>query len=393
MGTNWARAWSASLYGPRGFYVSGPGADEGPAGHFRTSVHVGAAFHRAMARLLLQVDAELGRPDQLDLVDVGAGRGELVTGVLNELPTDVVSRVRLLCLDVRARPRGLSDSIEWHEGVAPQSLALVRPSGVIGLMVAQEWLDDIPCDVIEIDGQGRQRLVLVDDDGRELLGPGLDDSTGCAGYDVDGAAAQQWLQSWWPVALPGARAEVGLPRDDSWAGLTAQLRAGTVVAIDYGHIRSGRLAGRYDAGTLSAYASGRQIDPVPDGRCDITAHVAMDSCAAAGRVDSDAVTLTRQRDALSELGVSGTLPPREQAAVDPVAYTDALQCASQGAELRDRTGLGAFWWLRVDRAAALTTAVAPIGWSGPRPAPCSPAAPGPVPAAGPAPRPGAAPPP
>ena len=361
MGMNWAQAWRASLYGPGGFYVSGPGADQGPAGHFRTSVHVGVAFHRAMARLLLQVDAELGRPEQLDLVDVGAGRGELVTGVLNELPTDVVSRVRPVCLDVRARPRGLSDCIEWHEGVAPQSLALVSPSGVMGLMVAQEWLDDIPCDVIEIDGQGHQRLVLVDDDGRELLGPALDDSTGCAGYDVDGAAAQQWLQSWWPVALPGGRAEVGLPRDAAWAGLTAQLRAGTALAIDYGHVRSGRLAGRYDVGTLSAFASGRQIDPVPDGWCDLTAHVAMDACADAGRADSDEVTLTRQRDALSELGVSGTLPLREQAVVDPTAYADALQCASQGTELRDRTGLGAFWWLRLDRAAPLTPEAAPIG--------------------------------
>lgn len=361
MGRNWARAWNASLYGPGGFYVSGPGADQGPAGHFRTSVHVGAAFHRAMARVLLRVDAELGRPAQLDLVDVGAGRGELVTGVLHELPAEVVSRVRPLCLDVRARPSGLPDIIEWHEGVAPQSLTIVRPVGVIGLMVAQEWLDDIPCDVVEIDGQGRARVVLVDDDGRELLGPALDDGAGCATYGVDGDAAQQWLQRWWPVALPGARAEVGLPRDSAWAELTAQLRAGTALAIDYGHLRAGRLAGRYDAGTLTAYASGRPVDPVPDRRCDITAHVAVDSCAAAGRAGSDAVTLSRQRDALSELGVSGALPLREHAVVDPAAYADALQCASQSAELRDITGLGAFWWLRLDRAAPLTPEAAPIG--------------------------------
>jgi SAM-dependent MidA family methyltransferase len=260
-------------------------------------------------------------------------------------------------------------------------------------MVAQEWLDDVPCDVVEIDARGRQCLVLVAGAGRETLGPTLDDVAGCAAYGVDADAAQRWLQRWWPVMLPGARAEVGLPRDHAWAALTAQLLAGSAVAIDYGHIRSGRLAGRYDAGTLSAYASGRQVDPVPDGRCDITAHVAMDACAAAGRVSADAVTLSRQRDALSELGVSGALPPREQAALDPAAYADALQCASQGAELRDRAGLGAFWWLRVDRAAALTATAAPTGWSGPRPGPSSPVGPGPAPAGGPAPRPGAAPPP
>ncbi|CAM5525142.1 hypothetical protein STANM309S_01788 [Streptomyces tanashiensis] len=54
----------------RGFYLR----PEGPAGHFRTSVHASPLFAAAVARLLGEVAEELGT-DEVDLVDVGAGRG------------------------------------------------------------------------------------------------------------------------------------------------------------------------------------------------------------------------------------------------------------------------------------------------------------------------------
>lgn len=389
MARDWAEAWARSLYGPGGFYVTGPGARQGPAAHFRTSVHVGETFHRALAELLQQVDTTLDQPPGLDLIDVGAGRGELVGGVLGALPPDIRARVRPLCLDVRPRPADLPDAVEWREGVAPQSLSLARPSGIIGLVVAHEWLDDLPCHVVEVDEACCPRLVLVADDGSEQLGPELQDDAGCAAYGVDGAAALSWLQRWWPAGVPGARAEVGVHRDRAWAALTAQLRAGTALAIDYGHVLAERLEGRYDTGTLSAYAAGRPVDPVPDGRCDITAHVAVDACAAAGRIGTDTVTLTRQREALTDLGVSAGLPSRQQAVSDPAGYAAELQRASQAAELRDRGGLGAFWWLRLDRAPALTPAVAPSERSGHRTGPRSPGSPGPSTGPAPAVNPGA----
>ena len=56
------------------------------------------------------------------------------------------------------------------------------------------------------------------------------------------------------MSLPGARAEVGSARDLAWSGLTAALASGTALAVDYGHRREQRLAGRYDAGTLTATA-------------------------------------------------------------------------------------------------------------------------------------------
>ncbi len=56
---------------------------------------------------------------------------------------------------------------------------------------------------------------------------------------------------------------------------------GLAIAIDYGHVRADREAGAWDGGTLAGFRRGRLVPPVPDGSCNITAHVAMDSCAAA----------------------------------------------------------------------------------------------------------------
>ena len=75
------------------------------------------------------------------------------------------------------------------------------------------------------------------------------------------------------------RAEIGRPRDDAWAdAVGARAAAGCALAVDYGHLR----ADRPPVGTLTGYRGGRQVPPVPDGRCDVTAHVAIDAVAAAG---------------------------------------------------------------------------------------------------------------
>ncbi|MEV4259732.1 hypothetical protein AB0J52_41780, partial [Spirillospora sp. NPDC049652] len=61
---SWRPAMELALYGEDGFYRRG----ERPAEHFRTSVSASSRFTAALARLLGEVDAALGRPDRLDVV-------------------------------------------------------------------------------------------------------------------------------------------------------------------------------------------------------------------------------------------------------------------------------------------------------------------------------------
>jgi SAM-dependent MidA family methyltransferase len=308
-----------ALYGERGFYRRG----ERPAAHFRTSVSASRRYATALGRLLTEVDDALGRPPGLQLVDIGAGSGELLTQIMTAVTAvpDLTDRLVPIAVELAPRPADLPAAVQW---------AKEPPDDVTGLIIANEWLDNVPLDIVELTPEG-PRVVLVDPaTGAELIGPPP------APADAD------WLTRWWPLREPGDRAEVGSPRCSAWGSVVARLRRGVAVAVDYGHSRTGRPA----YGTLTGYRDGHVVPPVPDGSCDVTAHVALDACADAGRrAGATATLLTSQRAALRALGVLGERPPADLARTDPRAYLSALGDAGEEAELIDPNGLGGFGWL------------------------------------------------
>jgi SAM-dependent MidA family methyltransferase len=303
----WRAATAEALYGPSGFYRR----PEGPAGHFRTSVHASPYFAAAVRTLARAAGLE-------HVVDLGAGRGELLGGLHGLDPA-----LSLHGIEIADRPADLPEAVAWSGKLPAQDVALV---------FANEWLDAIPIDVVEQTEDG-PRVVEVDPaSGEERLGgpPSAEDAA--------------WLHRWWPLdhAEPGDRAEVGHPRDEAWAMVIGSLRSGVAVAVDYAHER----AARPPYGTLSAYREGRAVSVVPDGSCDISTDVALDACAAAGeRAGATTTLLTTQRAALRALGLRGGRPPIELARTAPQTYLRELQAAGQQAELLDPGGLGRFHWL------------------------------------------------
>lgn len=303
-----------ALYGPGGFFVAPGGA---PAAHFRTSVHASPLFVSALLRLLTWLDRALGAPPRLDVVDVGAGRGELLRSLAAAAPAGLRERLHLVAVELAPRPLGLPEWLDWRADV---------PGPVTGLLVATEWLDNVPLDVASPDGAGVARYVLVDPaSGAETLGE-----------PVTGPDAE-WLARWWPLGAgaSGERAEIGAPRDSAWAAAVSAVRRGLALCVDYGHLADRRPA----FGTLTGFRGGRQVAPVPDGSCDLTAHVAMDALVRPGAL------LLPQRGALRALGVSGQRPPLDLARRDPAGYLRALATASAAAELTDPAGLGGHHWL------------------------------------------------
>ncbi|WP_425271999.1 SAM-dependent methyltransferase [Micromonospora violae] len=424
----WRNAMGQALYGPDGFFVAGTG----PADHFRTSVHASPAFATALLRLVAEVDAALGHPSCLDVVDVGAGRGELLHGLLRSVgvavgvsgeptrsgrsgliparvgspetltptaaaralasdPSPVAARlslkdrVRFTAVEYANRPENLPDEINWVSEI---------PDEITGLLLATEWLDNVPLDVAVHTADG-WRYVLVDpDSGAESIG------------ELVGPDDLDWLTTWWPSpesphnadrapdraltstdatsgsesgfraarpaqgssltarSRPGCpetphrnhtRAEIGRSRDEAWADAVRHISRGLAVAVDYGHLKEDRPTD----GTLTGYRGGRQVPPVPDGTSDVTAHVAMDSVASAGaEVAQCPYSLVSQREALRALGADGGRPPLSLAGTDPAGYVRALAAASAVAELTDPAGLGGHWWLRQPVGIPLGPAVA-----------------------------------
>jgi SAM-dependent MidA family methyltransferase len=261
--------------------------------------------HAAPGPLAEALAALARRCDCSGVLDVGAGRGELLAAMAAAAPD-----LDLHAVDVVPRPPGLPDRVGWSQSAAGAGLPDDVPTHLLDhvLVVAWELLDVVPCSVLEVDVAGTAREVLVDPaSGRERLGPpaGPDDLA--------------WCSRWWPIEglAEGDRVEVGRGRDALWAASAARVRSGVLLGVDYGHTR----AGRPPAGGLTGYRAGRAVPPVPDGSMDLTAHVALDAVADAGcRAGAGREVMTPQHEALQTL-----------------ALTDA--------ELLDPAGLGGFTWL------------------------------------------------
>lgn len=307
--TSWAEAMAAGLHGTDGYYTRGGG----PGEDFRTAATVAPdVFADALATLL----GRLPLADSYEVVEMAAGTGAVLAGLAARLPPEV----GLVGVEQRPRPAGLPGRVEWRDQL---------PDTISGLLLAVEWLDTVPVDVV-VDG----RIQLVGVDGVEHPGPPV---------RADDAA---WLELWWPT---GRRREVGRRRDEAWADAVARLESGLAVAVDYGHLAAERPA----SGTLRGYRDGRVTTPVPDGYSDVTAAVAWDAVQTA--VPGRSV-LVPQASALRALGVSAALPPRGRP-----GFAAALARASRARLLLDPAGLGGFSWLCTEPA---TGEASSLDWLG-----------------------------
>lgn len=300
----WKAAWDEALYGAEGFFRR-----ESPVAHFRTSVHASTLYAEALVRLTREAGLDT-------VVDIGAGRGELLAAMHAIDPG-----LDLLGVEVARRPAELPAAVAWTTAL---------PEAVEGLVVANEWLDNIPCHVVEVAPGGQLHVVHVDPaTGEESLGQPVTHSS-------VPASLAEWCERWWPLSEPGTRAEVGSTRDTAWSDVVGRVTRGLALAVDYGHTREDRPP----FGSLRSYRDGAEVDLLPDGSRDVTAHVAVDAVAA--RCDGHVVP---QRDALHRLGVTGQRPSLDTAESDPAGYVRALSSATEAAELTAAGGLGEFRWV------------------------------------------------
>lgn len=315
----WEQAWHEALYGPAGFYTR-----QAPADHFATSVQGIPGGGETLAAAL----AKLAREHRCTrIIDLGCGRGELLTHLRTVAPA-----LHLTGVDVVEQPASLEGVVdEWVRspgGAAlPEELRDLRDT----LVVAHEWLDVIPCPVVELDENGVWRVVTVAPDGSEEHGLWL------TGEDL------KWVGDFAPVGA--TRVEVGLPRDRAWADLHGRLTRGVVLAIDYGTMRGSRPL----HGTLTGYRDGRQVPPVPDGACDLTAHVAIDSLVVDHPDDLEVTVMTQRDQLIGLLGDPSTPVPHGLASTRPAAYLAALSRRSALQALIAYPGLGSFHWVTAVR--------------------------------------------
>lgn len=274
----WSIAWQRAAAGAEGFYRSPDGRAED---HFVTAVMTDERIADSLIAIAMPaIDALARSGTRITVTDVGAADGTLLHQLMERWPIDVLDVTDWRGIDLRSRPAGLDPRVAWAESDIRELRGEVQ--AVPGVVVAHELLDDIPCDIVEADEDGTWRLVLVNPlSGREALGPALADTDACHALGVNGRALTQWCTTWWPRHEPTARVEVGIARDAAWTAISGLVSSGTAIAVDYSHVLEDRAAGRWDGGTLAGYLRGRPVRPIPDGGRNLSAHVALDSCAAA----------------------------------------------------------------------------------------------------------------
>jgi NADH dehydrogenase [ubiquinone] 1 alpha subcomplex assembly factor 7 len=229
----------------------------GATGDFTTSPEISQMFGELIGLWAAEVWSSMGSPSPIHLVELGPGRGTLMSDALRA--ARIVPEVRA-ALDVWLVETSPTLAAMQHEllldcGVAvawAQSLKEV-PAGP-AIIVGNEFLDALPVrQFVRVSGQWRERVVRLDNEGR-------------LAFDV-APTPELHIQA---NAPNGEVLEVNPAGHRFMFELGARLttQGGAALLVDYGHSVTGF------GDTLQALRAHRSVDPLAaPGDCDLTAHV------------------------------------------------------------------------------------------------------------------------
>jgi len=296
-----SRYMEICLYDPIAGYYSRNAEQFGKAGDFYTSSDVHAVFGRLLARQFDEMWQSLDRPPEIEILELGPGRGLLARDVLDwskkKLPdffaalhytlqeTSPALRTKLrgtLCEHLAAGKATVPEerpSLAQHfnsgsgrkrdqvpEG-RPNPIHRALPPTTPLIIFANEFLDALPVEILGT--RGKLYLALENNRLHEVwLTPTADELELLDRYGVHPEA--------------GERIEVPLLAQDWMRHIAQSISRGFLLVIDYGYTRSEQLAGRH-RGTLMAYRHhSASSDPYQTpGERDLTSHVNFTALAAA----------------------------------------------------------------------------------------------------------------
>jgi len=272
-----SRYMELCLYHPELGYYSRNAEQFGKAGDFYTSSDVHAVFGRLLTRQFEEMWRTLGSPQQIDLVELGPGRGLFAQDVLDwseqKFP-DFFRALRYILVESSPALRGrIKETLGHHIESGKAEVVALHPLhegpafNTPTIIFANEFFDALPVEILSAKGSLRidkrdgrfveswtrpspEELEFLD---RHSIHPEADE---CVEAPL---AAQQFMDR-----------------------IATSIQRGFILAIDYGYTREEQLAGRH-RGTLKALrqhsVSGNPYEA--PGEQDITADVNFTALAAA----------------------------------------------------------------------------------------------------------------
>jgi SAM-dependent MidA family methyltransferase len=263
-----SRYMEMCLYDPEFGYYSRTKEQFGKAGDFYTASDVHAVFGRLLARQFDEIWRAMGAPPQIEIVELGPGRGLFAQDVLdwaNKKFWDFRDALtyRLVeqsdTLRARLQQRFVEEILQRKVSVH-SALEQLPASQGYSIIFGNEFFDALAVDVVSPVGELR---IDVDDESR-FVETWVPMSRAAIEY-IDRYAVQ-----------PGEceRSEVRLCDQGYLAAIAQRSEHEFVLFVDYGYTREELLAGRAKS-TLRAFRR-HQISDTPyeaPGEQDITAHV------------------------------------------------------------------------------------------------------------------------
>jgi SAM-dependent MidA family methyltransferase len=284
-----SRYMELCLYDPDLGYYSRNAEQFGEAGDFYTSSDVHAVFGRLLARQFEEMWRALGSPAQIEILELGPGRGLFAQDVLDwsekKFPdffralhyrlveTSPVLRNRLQATLERHFAAGktslCSASSTLGTSVVPNKATQARALApeVPVIVFANEFFDALPVAVLSPQGE----LCISEKDGRLV-----------ETWNAASPEGLEFLDRYSVHPEAGERSEAPLIAQRYMSLIAATVKRGFMIAIDYGYTRQEQLAGRH-RGTIATYRQhSESANPYEaPGEQDITAHVNFTALAAA----------------------------------------------------------------------------------------------------------------
>ncbi|MBS1154281.1 MAG: hypothetical protein H6R07_205 [Proteobacteria bacterium] len=263
-----------ALYAPGLGYYSGGAAKFGTAGDFVTAPEISPLFGTCVAATLADVLAAPQLQDKGDVLEVGAGTGQLALQILRALAARGQLPRRYCILELSAELQQRQRELLARE--VPELLGRVEwlstlPQGFRGAIIGNEVLDAMPCALVHYSESGWQERGVVWQDGLQWQDRPIRDMT-------------LMMQA---LVLPAAGdylTEIQLEAQGFIRSLAASLEAGAILLLDYGFAAAEYYHPQRHMGTLMChYRHHSHTDPfwLP-GLTDITTHVDFSAIWRAG---------------------------------------------------------------------------------------------------------------
>ena len=305
-----------ALYHPTGGYYTSASAF-GAEGDYYTSPLVHPAFGASMAIALFRMWKVLREPSPFWAIELGSGRGVLAqdaVGFAKELGPRFCEALEYVALErYDVGGKATYDSGEGLHHVSTDALPI---RGATGCIFSNELPDAFPVHRFQVQGDRVLEIYVS----RNTKGDYVEELG-----EPSTPMIEERLASLGIRPADGFRGEVNLEIGPWMASLSASLKRGFILTIDYGHLAEDLYAPSRSRGTLQTYY--RHMDGASPyqriGGQDITAHVDFSLLQEEGeRVGLNPIGLTSQAEFLKSLGHqeflrkvrTGNLPAAERAA-------------------------------------------------------------------------------